>query len=192
MGSTDTTGVFHVYDNGRRCIVAPCYQYTVRSLDGTEHLASGLDVSALEPAARDRAREELYDGRWLARGTIATGGEPQPRTGRDFRVTELVERIDTAAARLLRQRLEHGDHLSDQLKALTMTAEAIAHRAASRSESEQARARQLRAEVAHAANRQVTAADVDALAALFGKVLPLAVESHAGAEPIAATWLTKP
>lgn len=205
------TGVFHVYDNGVRCVAAPCHHYTVRSTQGSEYSASRLNVEALEPAARGGASSALYGGLWMVRGTIEASASPKPNMPNvELRVEQIVESIDARASRLLHARLTQSEDLSSHLLVLRETLASIAVRSEIGGSPDQnlvSSLGQLRDEFDDLARRydgfgeqngRGRSADLSseqlasALADLFSRVLVLAVRHFTGADALAATWLVGP
>ncbi len=68
-GKTET--LYHVFDNGIRCLVEPCFSWTLRSSDEQVDV-SGIDISplGLSPEEEEKLVSELADGRRLVRGYL--------------------------------------------------------------------------------------------------------------------------
>ena len=205
-------GVFHVYDNGVRCAVAPCFSFTVRTTQGGEYSASRMNVEALDPATREWALIELSEGRWLVQGTIETTTDV-PRPGRtphvELRVERLAQRVDTRAAALLSASLSSSEGLSGHLDVLSETLASIARRTETDAGPDRYSIRsldRLRDEFDDLARLYDTFVEqrrrgqptgssrhwlMAGLPDLFTRVLVRAVRRHAGADALAATWLVR-
>jgi hypothetical protein len=93
-GKTMVSGGFYrVFDNGIRCVRAPCFSTTVSQVNGsTRTTVSDLDLAAsgANPAVIRRAEAELATKRGLyARGRFAGA----PDGGRVFRALKLYLRV---------------------------------------------------------------------------------------------------
>ena len=189
-----------------RCVAAPCYSYTVRTLQGTEYSASGVNLEALDPVVSDWASLDLYEGRWLARGTIEATDGPRSMPHVVLRVEQLAQRVDTRAAELLSARLSASEDVSGHLAVLGETLASFAERTAAGPGPDWYATRfldRLRAElddlarlydaVAEQSRRGLPTRESEVLetrlAELFGRVLVLAVRYHCDPDALATTWL---
>ncbi len=84
--------LYHVFDNGLRCLIEPCFSWTLRSADEQVEV-SDIDISTLglSPEEEEKLVSELADGRRLVRGFLRDGPVGPGGVGKTLVLTELPD-----------------------------------------------------------------------------------------------------